>query len=40
MIYDRVMMALEHCFLLGGVAFEEFELPVLSWWRLYCSYKD
>jgi hypothetical protein len=40
MIYDWMMMALVHCLLLEGVAFGEFGHQVLSWWRLYCSYKD
>jgi hypothetical protein len=31
-IYDRATMALVHCFLLGGVAFREAGLLVLSWW--------
>jgi hypothetical protein len=33
-------MALMHYFLLGGIAFGEFELQVMSWWSLYCSYKE
>jgi hypothetical protein len=39
MIYDRVTTALVHCFLLEGVAFGKIGLRVLSWWRLYNSYK-
>jgi hypothetical protein len=31
MIYDRAMMVLVHCFLLGDVAFGEVGLLVLSW---------
>jgi hypothetical protein len=31
-MHDRAMMELVHYFLLGGVAFEEVELRVLSWW--------
>jgi hypothetical protein len=32
MIYDRAMMVLVHCSLLGGVAFRQAGLLVLSWW--------
>jgi hypothetical protein len=39
MIYDRATTALVHRFLLEGIAFGEIVLRVLSWWRLYSSYK-
>jgi hypothetical protein len=31
-IFDRARTALVHCSLLGGAAFEEVRLMVLSWW--------
>jgi hypothetical protein len=40
MIYDRTTMALMHCFLLEGVTIGEAGLLVLSWWCLYCCYKE
>jgi hypothetical protein len=40
MIYDRATIALVHCFLVEGVAVEEDGLLVLSWWYLYCCYKE
>jgi hypothetical protein len=40
MIYDRAMTVLVHYFFLGGVAFGEAKLLVLSWWWLYCCYKE
>jgi hypothetical protein len=40
MIFDRATTALVHCFLLGGVAFEEPGLYGLSWWCLYYCYLD
>jgi hypothetical protein len=35
-IFNRVTTVLVHCSLLGGVAFGEPEVQVLSWWWLYC----
>jgi hypothetical protein len=40
MINDQVTMALMYCFLLEGIAFGEFGLGALSWWRLCYSYKE
>jgi hypothetical protein len=40
MIYDQATMVLVHCFLLGGIAFGEAELLVLSWWWLCCCYTE
>jgi hypothetical protein len=35
----RVMTALVHCSLLGGIAFEEIGSLVLSWWCLVYCYR-
>jgi hypothetical protein len=40
MIYDQAMTMLVHCFLFEGIACGVFGLRMLSWWRLYCSYKE
>jgi hypothetical protein len=36
----RAIMALMHCFLLGGVVFGEDGFLVLSWWCLVRCYKQ
>jgi hypothetical protein len=38
-IYDRATTAFVHCLLLGGVAYEEADLLVLSWWCQCCCFK-